>query len=121
MGGAGRILAGLRFLGTVGGGGGSVVIVIVGGMMQEAGPGGDAGQGIWVVLLEELAALRVLARGRSAFFVRLVQGQVLVEDVEQVLGGRELDRDDAFAVKDGLGGALAQLAALAVGGAVLVE
>lgn len=46
---------------------------------------------------------------------------MLVEDVQRLLGGRELDGQDAFAVIDGLRGALAQLCALAVGGAVLVE
>jgi len=46
---------------------------------------------------------------------------MLVEDVERLFGGRELDGQDAFAVVDGLRGALSLLGALAVGSAVLVE
>lgn len=73
------------------------------------------------MVLEELAALRVFAWRRGALFVRLVYGDMLVEDIERVLGGRELDGEHALAVVDGLGGALAQLGALSVGSAVLVE
>jgi hypothetical protein len=46
---------------------------------------------------------------------------MLVEDVECLFGGGELDGQDALAVVDRLGGSLSQLGALAVGGAVLVE
>ena len=46
---------------------------------------------------------------------------MLVEDVECLLGGRELDGQDAFTVVDGLGRTFAQLGTLAVGSAVLVE
>ena len=46
---------------------------------------------------------------------------MLVEDIERLLGSGELDGEDAFAVVDGLGGALAQLRTLAIGSAVLVE
>lgn len=46
---------------------------------------------------------------------------VLVEDVQRLLGGREFDRQHAFAVVHGLGRALAQLRALSIGSAVLVE
>ena len=85
------------------------------------GPGHQLRQGLWVVDFEVLAALRVLARRRRALLVRLVDGHVLVEDVERLLGGGELDGQDAFAVIHGLGRALAQLRALPVRRAVLVQ
>ena len=78
-------------------------------------------QRLRVVLLEEFAPSRILPRRRRPFFVRLVHGYVLVEDVQRLLGGRELDGEHTFAVEDGLGGPLAELRALSVGSAVLVE
>lgn len=73
------------------------------------------------MLLQELAALRVLAWRWCSLFVRLVYGHVLVEDVQRLFGGRELDGKDAFAVVDWLGGTLAELRAFAVGSAIFVE
>ena len=81
----------------------------------------EPSQSLWVVLLEILAPLGVFAWGRGAFLVCLVYGHMLVEDVECLLGGRELDGQDTFTVVDGLGGTFAQLGTLAVGSAVLVE
>lgn len=46
---------------------------------------------------------------------------MLVEDVERLFGGRELDGQDAFAVVDRFRGTLSQLGALAVGSAILVK
>jgi hypothetical protein len=46
---------------------------------------------------------------------------MLVEDVQCLFGGRELDGQDALAVVHRLGGTLSQLRALAIRSAVLVE
>ena len=46
---------------------------------------------------------------------------MLVENVECLLGGRELNGQDAFAVVDSLGGTLPQFRTLAVRSAVLIE
>lgn len=83
--------------------------------------GHDAGQCLWIVDLEELPALRVFAWRGRALFVRLMNRHMLVEDIERLLGGGELNGQHAFAVVNWLGGTLAQLRALAVRSAVLVE
>jgi hypothetical protein len=73
------------------------------------------------MLLHELSPLRVFAWWRGSLLVRLVDGHMLVDDVQCLFGGRELDGQDALAVVDGLGSTLPQLCAFAVGSAVLVE
>jgi hypothetical protein len=72
------------------------------------------------ILLEILTPLGILTWGRSALFVCLVYWIVLVEDVEALLTGGELDGQHALAVVDGFGSAFPELCALAVRSAVLV-
>ncbi len=55
-----------------------------------------------IVQLHQLPSLGAISRWRSAFFVSLVQGDVLVLDFKILLDRGELDGDDPFAVVDWL-------------------